>query len=40
LFRAKVEGLVLDAAGAWVLTDADDPGEPALLGRVVLRGFD
>jgi hypothetical protein len=40
-FRQKVEGLALDAnrRGGWILTDADDPARPALLGRVTLAGF-
>ena len=40
LFLAKVEGLAVDAGGSWILTDADDPGTPAQLARVALRGFD
>ena len=41
LWPHKVEGFVLDAdlRGAWLLTDADDPRRPALLGRVELVGF-
>jgi hypothetical protein len=41
-FRAKVEGLVIDAdcRGAWILTDADDAASLTLLGRVELTGFD
>lgn len=37
----KVEGIALDddRRGAWILTDADDPTRPALLGRVELAGF-
>ncbi|HEX5046181.1 MAG TPA: hypothetical protein VFX89_03590 [Gammaproteobacteria bacterium] len=40
-FPDKVEGLAIDAdgRGAWILTDADDPGRPALLGRVELCGI-
>jgi hypothetical protein len=38
-FPAKVEGLAIDAGGAWILTDADDPAQPAVLGRVQLDGF-
>lgn len=38
-FRAKVEGLAIDASGAWLLTDADDPSRPSLLARVALGGF-
>ncbi len=41
LWPHKVEGFVLDAdlRGGWLLTDADDPRRPALLGRVELVGF-
>jgi hypothetical protein len=37
----KVEGLALDddLRGAWILTDADDPGAPTVLARLELRGF-
>lgn len=37
----KVEGIALDddCRGAWIVTDADDPSRPALLGRVELEGF-
>ncbi|HET7131651.1 MAG TPA: hypothetical protein VFJ95_05350 [Gammaproteobacteria bacterium] len=40
-FREKVEGLAIDAdrRGGWILTDADDPARPALLGRIALAGF-
>lgn len=40
-FPAKVEGLVIDGdlGAGWLLTDADDPNEPALLARVTLEGF-
>jgi len=40
-WRDKVEGLAIDAdrRGGWVLTDADDPTHPALLGRIELEGF-
>jgi hypothetical protein len=39
--RDKVEGLAIDAdrRGGWILTDADNPARPALLGRIELRGF-
>jgi hypothetical protein len=40
-YRRKVEGVVLDEdlGGAWLLTDEDDPAEPAHLVRAELRGF-
>jgi hypothetical protein len=40
-YRHKAEGLVVDAdaAAGWILTDADDPGSGAELGRLALRGF-
>jgi hypothetical protein len=40
-YRRKVEGLALDGdlGGAWLLTDEDDPAEPAQLLRAELRGF-
>lgn len=39
--RDKVEGLAIDEdrRGGWILTDADDPARPALLGRIELAGF-
>lgn len=42
LSRRKVEGIVLDAGGksGWLLTDPDDPAQPAELCRVDLRGFE
>jgi hypothetical protein len=40
-YRRKVEGLVVDddLGGAWLLTDEDDPDQPAQLLRAELRGF-
>jgi hypothetical protein len=37
----KVEGVTVDrdSRGGWLLTDSDDPGTPAALLRVELRGF-
>jgi hypothetical protein len=37
LSRRKVEGIALDAGGAWLLTDPDDPKKPAELCRVELK---
>src|SRR5690606_8941998 len=40
-WRFKVEGVSVDEdlRGAWILTDADDPAIPTMLGRIELTGF-
>ncbi|MGH8441549.1 MAG: DUF6929 family protein [Nevskiaceae bacterium] len=35
--KRKVEGIALDAGGAWLLTDPDDPKKPAELCRVEMK---
>ncbi len=41
-WRYKVEGIAIDEdlRGGWILTDADDPTIPTVLGRIELTGFD
>jgi hypothetical protein len=40
-WRCKVEGIAIDEdlRGGWILTDADDPAIPTVLGRIELGGF-